>query len=70
MLVDRNRILKSATVQNPSVVKMDQQITSLKVLFNLVCSMSRVLSKKRFKRERGVLDAKIGKIRGKSVSLG
>jgi hypothetical protein len=27
---------KSATVQNPTVVKIDQQISSLRILFNLV----------------------------------
>jgi hypothetical protein len=30
LVLDRNRVLKSATLSNPSVIKMDQQIMSLK----------------------------------------
>ncbi|MBC5841454.1 polysaccharide biosynthesis tyrosine autokinase [Flavobacterium sp. F-380] len=30
MIIDRNRMLKSATISNPSLVKLDQQITSLR----------------------------------------
>jgi hypothetical protein len=30
MILDRNRMLKSATISNPSLVKLDQQLNSLK----------------------------------------
>lgn len=65
LILERNRILKSATAENPSVVKLDQQIASLKA--NVAASLSRMQSnlnieKRNLKNEEGVLNAKIGKI--------
>jgi capsular exopolysaccharide synthesis family protein len=65
LVLDRNRILKSATAANPSVVKMDQQITSLKS--TVAASLSRMQSslniqKRDFNNNEGILNAKIGKI--------
>ncbi|MGZ9735376.1 GumC family protein [Flavobacterium sp. GNP002] len=65
LVLDRNRILKSATVSNPSVVKMDQQILSLKN--TVVSSLKRMQSsltiqKRDFNRNEGILNTKIGKI--------
>ncbi|WP_367757286.1 GumC family protein [Flavobacterium sp. WC2430] len=65
LVLDRNRILKSATLENPSVVKMDQQIASLKN--NVQTSLLRMQSslniqKRDLNREEGLLNAKIGKI--------
>lgn len=65
LVLDRNRILKSATLANPSVVKMDQQISSLK---NTVTSSlkrmqsSLTIQKRDLNRNEGILNAKIGKI--------
>ncbi|HJY12041.1 MAG TPA: Wzz/FepE/Etk N-terminal domain-containing protein, partial [Flavobacterium sp.] len=42
LILDRNRILKSATIENPSVVKLDQQLISLKK--NVETSLDRMLS--------------------------
>ena len=65
LVLERNRILKSATVANPSVVKLDQQILSLKS--NVAESLSRMQSsltiqKRNLKSQEGLLDSKIGKI--------
>ncbi|WP_369769592.1 GumC family protein [Flavobacterium sp. WC2416] len=65
LVLDRNRILKSATLENPSVVKMDQEIASLKN--NVQTSLLRMQSslniqKRDLNREEGLLNAKIGKI--------
>ena len=65
LVLDRNRILKSATVENPSVVKMDQQIASLKS--TVKASLSRLQStlsiqKRDLNNNEGILNAKIGKI--------
>ncbi len=65
LVLDRNRILKSATVENPSVVKMDQQIASLKS--TVTSSLQRLQStlniqKRDLNANEGVLNAKIGKI--------
>ncbi len=65
LVLDRNRILKSATVENPSVVKMDQEIASLKS--TVAASLSRLQStlniqKRDFNNNEGILNAKIGKI--------
>lgn len=53
LVLDRNRILKSATKENPSVVKLDQQITSLKstVVESLLRLQSTLNIQKRFKQE-------------------
>ncbi|WP_035668030.1 polysaccharide biosynthesis tyrosine autokinase [Flavobacterium sp. 83] len=65
LVLDRNRILKSATAVNPSVVKIDQQISSLKTtvaasLLRLQASLS--IQKRDLSSNEGVLNAKIGKI--------
>jgi tyrosine-protein kinase Etk/Wzc len=65
LVLDRNRILKSATAANPSVVKMDQQIASLKS--TVASSLSRLQStlniqKRDLNNNEGILNAKIGKI--------
>jgi tyrosine-protein kinase Etk/Wzc len=65
LVLDRNRILKSATTANPSVVKMDQQISSLKntVMSSLKRMQSSLTIQKRdLNRNEGILNAKIGKI--------
>jgi tyrosine-protein kinase Etk/Wzc len=65
LVLDRNRILKSATFSNPSVVKMDQQIASLKntVQASLLRMQSSLnIQKRDLNREEGILNAKIGKI--------
>ncbi|HOZ81275.1 MAG TPA: GNVR domain-containing protein, partial [Candidatus Woesebacteria bacterium] len=65
LVLNRNRILKSATLSNPSVVKLDEQITSLKA--NVAESLSRMqanltIQKRNLKGQEGLLDSKIGKI--------
>jgi capsular exopolysaccharide synthesis family protein len=65
LVLQRNRILKSATVANPAVVKLDQQITSLKA--NVVASLSRLQStlsiqKRDLNSKEGQMNSKIGKI--------
>lgn len=65
LVLDRNRILKSATTENPSVIKLDQQISSLKV--SVVESIKRLQSNlqiqnRDFKGQEGILKSKIGKI--------
>ncbi|PJJ11121.1 capsular exopolysaccharide synthesis family protein [Flavobacterium sp. 1] len=65
LVLDRNRILKSATPENPSVIKLDQQIASLKA--NVKASLLRIQSnltiqKNDLKQSEGILNAKIGKI--------
>lgn len=65
LVLDRNRILKSATIENPTVVKMDQQIASLKS--TVQSSLKRMQSslniqKRDLNRNESILNAKIGKI--------
>lgn len=65
LVLDRNRILKSATTENPSVVKLDQQIGSLKL--NVIESIKRLQSNLQIqnhdiKGQGGVFKNKIGKI--------
>ena len=65
LVLERNRILKSATLSNPTIVKLDQQILSLKS--NVTASLMRLQSnlniqKRNFKGQEGLLDSKIGKI--------
>lgn len=65
LVLDRNRILKSATTENPSVVKLDQQIASLKstVVESLLRLQSNLnIQKRDLNRNEGFLDTKIGKI--------
>ena len=65
LVLDRNRLLKSATPENPSVIKIDQQIVALKS--NVKSSLLRLQSslniqKRNFKSNEGILNSKIGKI--------
>jgi tyrosine-protein kinase Etk/Wzc len=65
MVLDRSRILKSATLSNPSVIRLDQQIALLKN--NVQTSLLRMKSnldilKSESEKEESKLDAKIGKI--------
>jgi tyrosine-protein kinase Etk/Wzc len=65
LVLDRNRILKSATKENPSVVKLDQQITSLKstVVESLLRLQSTLnIQKKDLNRNEDLLDTKIRQI--------
>jgi tyrosine-protein kinase Etk/Wzc len=65
LVLDRNRVLKSATLSNPSVIKMDQQIASLKSTVQtslLRMQSSLTIQKRDLEREEGILNAKIGKI--------
>ncbi|MEL1254260.1 polysaccharide biosynthesis tyrosine autokinase [Flavobacterium sp. DGU38] len=65
LVLDRNRILKSATTENPSVVKLDQQISALKA--NVATSLKRMQSNlqiqnRDLKSQENILNSKIGKI--------
>ncbi len=65
LILERNRILKSATLDNPTVVKLDQQITSLKS--NAAESLLRMQANLKIQRrdlrsQEGLLDSKIGQI--------
>jgi tyrosine-protein kinase Etk/Wzc len=65
LVLERNRILKSATVANPTVVKLDQQLASLKM--NIAESLRRLQSnlniqKRDLRGQEGILDSKIGDI--------
>jgi tyrosine-protein kinase Etk/Wzc len=65
LVLDRNRILKSATTENPSVIKLDQQISSLKD--NVATSLRRMQSNlqiqnRDIKNQEGIINSKIGKI--------
>ncbi|MEN2400547.1 polysaccharide biosynthesis tyrosine autokinase [Flavobacterium sp. MC2016-06] len=65
LILDRNRILKSATTENPSVVKLDQQINSLKG--SVIASLRRLQSNlqiqnRDIKSQEGILSSKISKI--------
>lgn len=65
LVLDRNRILKSATAENPAVVKMNQQIASLKtsVTASLLQMQSNLnIQKRDLSRNEGVFNAKIRKI--------
>ncbi|PXY45712.1 GumC family protein [Flavobacterium hydrophilum] len=65
LVLDRNRILKSATTENPSVIKLDAQISSLKA--NVAASLKRMQSSlqiqnRDLKSQERILNSKIGKI--------
>jgi tyrosine-protein kinase Etk/Wzc len=65
LVLERNRILKSATVVNPTVVKLDQQLASLKT--NITESLRRLqanlnIQKRDLRGQEGLLDSKIGAI--------
>ncbi|MBL0739311.1 polysaccharide biosynthesis tyrosine autokinase [Flavobacterium sp. GN10] len=65
LVLDRNRILKSATTENPTVLKLEEQITSLKS--NVTASLGRMLSNlqiqnRDLKSQEDILNSKIGRI--------
>jgi len=65
LVLNRNRILKSATAANPTVIKMDQQIASLKS--TVQSSLQRMQSslniqKRNLNANESIINAKIGKI--------
>lgn len=65
LVLERNRILKSATVANPTVIKLDQQLASLKL--NITESLRRLQSnlgiqKRDLGSQEGMLNSKIGDI--------
>jgi tyrosine-protein kinase Etk/Wzc len=65
LVLDRNRILKSATEANPTVIKIDDQLSSLKS--NVASSLSRMQSnltiqKRNLNSQEGQFNSKIGKI--------
>jgi tyrosine-protein kinase Etk/Wzc len=65
LVLDRNRILKSATEANPTVVKMDQQLSSLKS--TVAASLNRMQStlniqKRDLNNQKGLFNSKITKI--------
>ncbi|MDI5895606.1 GumC family protein [Flavobacterium algoritolerans] len=65
LVLDRNRILKSATEANPSVIKIDEQLSALKS--NVATSLMRMQSslniqKRDLNSQEGLLNSKIGKI--------
>ena len=65
LVLERNRILKSATVDNPAVIKLEQQIVSLKE--NIAQSLVRLqanlnIQKRDLSSQEGLLDDKIGEI--------
>lgn len=65
LVLDRNRILKSATTENPSVKRLDQQIAALKA--NVAASLKRVyanlqIQNRDLKSQENLLNSKIVKI--------
>lgn len=65
LILNRNRLLKSASSDNPSIVKLDQQINALHA--NVISSLEQLKSnlniqKRNLKAQEGLLDSKIGKI--------
>lgn len=65
LVLDRNRILKSATEANPTVIKIDDQLSSLKS--TVASSLSRMKSnltiqKRNLDSQEGLFNSKIGKI--------
>ncbi|NRT13287.1 polysaccharide biosynthesis tyrosine autokinase [Flavobacterium sp. 14A] len=65
LVLNRNRILKSATVLNPSVIQLDQQISSLRstVQTSLMRMQSSLnIQKRNLSNQEGILNSKINKI--------
>ena len=67
LVLERNRILKSATPENPTVIKLEAQIASLKA--NVGESLRRLqanlnIQKRDLRSQEGLLDSKIGEIPG------
>ncbi|NRT15119.1 capsular exopolysaccharide synthesis family protein [Flavobacterium sp. 28A] len=64
LVLDRNRILKSATETNPTVVKLNQQLTSLKSTINTSLNREKntlTIQKKNLEESEGLFNKKIGK---------
>jgi capsular exopolysaccharide synthesis family protein len=65
MILDRNRMLKSATVSNPTLVKLDQQLASLRgtLLSSLERSRSVLkIQQRNIEQNENLFNGKIGKI--------
>ncbi|WP_310559545.1 polysaccharide biosynthesis tyrosine autokinase [Flavobacterium sp.] len=65
LILNRNRILKTATLENPSVIKIDQEISSLKAtILNSLRRLQSTLTiqKRDSDNQFGIINAKIGKI--------
>ena len=65
MIIDRNRMLKSATTSNPTLVKLDQQITSLRqTLLNSLEKSRSVLKiqQRNIEQNENLFNSKIQKI--------
>jgi len=67
LVLERNRILKSATAENPTVIKLEEQIASLKS--NITESLRRLqanlnIQKRDLRSQEGILDSKVGEIPG------
>jgi capsular exopolysaccharide synthesis family protein len=67
LVLERNRILKSATAENPTVIKLEEQIGSLKA--NIGESLRRLqanlnIQERDLRSQEGLLDSKIGEIPG------
>ncbi|MGQ7945093.1 GumC family protein [Flavobacterium sp. WC2509] len=65
LVLDRNRILKSATIENPTVVKLDAQINAMKA--NVTSGLRRlqsnlIIEKRNLNNQEGVFSGKINKI--------
>ncbi|WPR71626.1 polysaccharide biosynthesis tyrosine autokinase [Flavobacterium sp. NG2] len=65
LVLERNRLLKSATAENPTVIKLDQQIASLRA--NVISSLERLRSsltiqKRNLNNQEGLIDNRIKKI--------
>ena len=65
LVLERNRILKSATAVNPTVLKLEEQIASLKA--NVTQSLLRLqanlnIQKRDLRSQEGLMDTKIGEI--------
>lgn len=65
LVLERNRILKSATAENPTVIKLEAQINSLKA--NIKQSLLRLqanlkIQERDLRSQEGLLDSKIGDI--------
>ncbi|MDG2433730.1 polysaccharide biosynthesis tyrosine autokinase, partial [Flavobacterium sp.] len=65
MVLDRNRLLKSATVSNPTVVKLDQQLSSLRATILASLDKSKLIFKiqqKNIEQNESLFNNKIGKV--------
>lgn len=65
LILERNRLLKSATLENPSIILLDQQLSSMRS--NVITSLERLknnisLEKKNLSFQENIIDSKIKKI--------